>query len=248
MEFVAVNPSILDDLTTATMWWWQGIPSVYGIPQEQPPNTDPSTISLLKKHLLSLCPHPLLISKCLEIIQALRKKGKKQHIPHSFLDMLENILTDHSQSRVWQNPASHFLLTALAAQSTIGINMCFHSCMATSWTTALGAMGVDRRQRMKMWILRILWFYCIDALWQERNLILHNSHANMHYVYYGFLSVQNVSHIGTITFITSPLWTSHIHPRGHRRSSFVSSLKHNRFTLPNPPNQSNPWPISSPHC
>jgi hypothetical protein len=61
MKFVAVKPSILDNLTTTTMWW-QGIPSVYGIPQEQPPNTDTPFGSFRKKQFLLVCPCPFLIT------------------------------------------------------------------------------------------------------------------------------------------------------------------------------------------
>ncbi len=61
MDFVAVKPSILDNLTTATTWW-QEIPSVYGIPQEQPSNIDSPFDSFKKKQFLSVCPCQFLVT------------------------------------------------------------------------------------------------------------------------------------------------------------------------------------------
>jgi hypothetical protein len=121
------------------------------------------------------CPHPLLVSKRLEIIHTLRKKGLNQHIPHIFLDMLDIIITDHFQSCIPHTPTHPALLTALAAQSTIGINMFLRGYMATSWTTALDNMGVEHPQWTMLWILHFLWFDCMDTLWREQNLILHHS-------------------------------------------------------------------------
>ena len=125
------------------------------------------------------CPHPLLASAREEIISALRKKGLKRHIPRPFLDCITTIFTTHFATTRQDTPGHPQLATALEAQSRIGTDMFFRGYLAAAWTIALEDLGADHPPRVMLWLLRFIWFDCVDTLWRARNNILHH-HKNEH--------------------------------------------------------------------
>ncbi|KAL7552654.1 hypothetical protein ACHAWF_015884 [Thalassiosira exigua] len=130
-------------------------------------------------HMLR-CPHPLMKRKREEVVEQLRKKGLKGHIPKRIVTSVCDIITKYfrGEDNYILPKYDKEIKADIWRQEQLGMKYFLRGFVAREWEDAIASTGSQRAYRKLDQLLSLIWTEVTEPLWLQRCEILHNTQNN----------------------------------------------------------------------